>query len=74
MDIGCGTGILSLFCAQVGAKAVYAIDCSEIADYAKLIVKENKYDHVITVIKGKVEEITLPVDKVDVIVSEWMGK
>eukprot|EP00212_Chloropicon_laureae_P002906 CAMPEP_0197486216 /NCGR_PEP_ID=MMETSP1311-20131121/1139_1 /TAXON_ID=464262 /ORGANISM="Genus nov. species nov., Strain RCC856" /LENGTH=343 /DNA_ID=CAMNT_0043029175 /DNA_START=33 /DNA_END=1064 /DNA_ORIENTATION=+ len=73
LDIGCGTGILSLFCAQVGAKAVYAIDCSEIADYAKLIVKENKYDHVITVIKGKVEEITLPVDKVDVIVSEWMG-
>ena len=27
----------------------------------------------ITLIKGKVEEIDLPVDKVDVIVSEWMG-
>jgi len=27
----------------------------------------------ITVIKGKVEEITLPVDKVDIIISEWMG-
>lgn len=23
--------------------------------------------------KGKVEEIKLPVDKVDVIISEWMG-
>jgi hypothetical protein len=27
----------------------------------------------ITVIKGKVEEIELPVPKVDVIISEWMG-
>lgn len=24
-------------------------------------------------IKGKVEEVTLPVDKVDIIISEWMG-
>lgn len=28
---------------------------------------------VITVLKGKVEEIVLPVAHVDVIVSEWMG-
>ena len=28
---------------------------------------------VITMIRGKVEKIELPVDKVDVIVSEWMG-
>lgn len=27
----------------------------------------------VTLIKGKMEEIELPVDKVDVIVSEWMG-
>lgn len=73
LDIGCGTGILSMFCAKVGAKAVYAIDCSEIATYATKIVKENGMEDVITVIKGKVEEIELPVDKVDVIVSEWMG-
>ena len=28
---------------------------------------------VITVLKGKVEEITLPTDHVDIIISEWMG-
>lgn len=28
---------------------------------------------VVTLIKGKVEEVTLPVDKVDIIISEWMG-
>lgn len=27
----------------------------------------------ITVIKGKIEEIELPVKKVDIIISEWMG-
>ena len=27
----------------------------------------------ITLIQGKVEEVELPVSKVDVIVSEWMG-
>lgn len=26
-----------------------------------------------TIIKGKVEEVTLPVDHVDIIISEWMG-
>ena len=28
---------------------------------------------VVTLIKGKVEEVELPVDKVDIILSEWMG-
>lgn len=28
---------------------------------------------VITIFKGKVEEVELPVDKVDIIISEWMG-
>jgi protein arginine N-methyltransferase 1 len=27
----------------------------------------------ITLIKGKVEDVNLPVDKVDIIISEWMG-
>lgn len=31
------------------------------------------YHTVITVLKGKIEEIELPVAQVDIIVSEWMG-
>ncbi|XBH69667.1 probable protein arginine N-methyltransferase 1 [Aegilops tauschii subsp. strangulata] len=73
LDVGAGTGILSLFCAKAGAKHVYAIECSQMADMAKEIVKTNGFSEVITVIKGKVEEIDLPVPKVDVIISEWMG-
>ncbi|EJF55863.1 protein arginine N-methyltransferase [Dichomitus squalens] len=75
MDVGCGTGILSLFAASAGAKRVFAIDASDIAEKAEKIVKANGLDNVITVIRGKVENIKLPegFDKVDIIVSEWMG-
>lgn len=73
LDIGCGTGILCLFAASAGAKKVYGIECASIAKGAKQIVKDNNMDHVIEIIHGKVEEVELPVDKVDVIISEWMG-
>jgi len=73
LDVGCGTGILCMFAAQAGAKKVIGIDCSEIIVHARQIVKDNNFDAVITLIKGKVEEVELPVDKVDIIISEWMG-
>ena len=69
MDIGCGTGILSIFAARAGAKHVYAIEFAEIALFAEEIIKRNGLSDKITVIKGKMEEITLPVPKVDIIIS-----
>lgn len=54
LDVGCGTGILSMFAAQAGAKHVYAVDCSSILDQAKEIVKINGFSDKITCIKGKV--------------------
>ena len=44
MDIGCGTGILSIFAARAGAKHVYAVDNAEIALFAREIVKQNGYE------------------------------
>lgn len=32
----------------------------------------NKLEDTVTLIKGKIEEVSLPVEKVDVIISEWM--
>lgn len=75
LDVGCGTGILSMFASQAGAKHVYGIDCSAIIDIAKILVEKNGFGDKITLIKGKVEEVVLPhgVQQVDIIVSEWMG-
>ena len=73
LDIGAGTGILSIFAARAGAKHVYAIEFAEIAIFAREIIKKNGLQDKITVIKGKMEEINLPVPKVDIIISEWMG-
>ena len=73
MDVGCGSGILSFFAAQAGARVVYAVEASEFARYAERLVKTNPVlGSRIKVIKGKVEEITLP-ERVDVLVSEPMG-
>jgi protein arginine N-methyltransferase 1 len=73
LDVGCGTGILSLFAAKAGAAHVYGIDMSAIAEAAQQIVADNGYSDKITIIQGKVEEVKLPVDHVDIIISEWMG-
>lgn len=48
LDVGCGTGILSMFAAKAGAAKVIAVDNSDIILKAEEIVKENKLDHIIT--------------------------
>lgn len=72
MDVGAGTGLLSLFAARCGAKRVYAVEASALAPYTRLIVEHNGLQDVITVLHSRVEDVALP-ERVDVIVSEWMG-
>uniref|UniRef100_A0A2N9FC55 Protein arginine N-methyltransferase domain-containing protein n=1 Tax=Fagus sylvatica TaxID=28930 RepID=A0A2N9FC55_FAGSY len=72
VDVGCGTGILSIFCAQAGAKRVYAVDASEIALQANEVVKANNLSDTVIVLHGRVEDVEID-EEVDVIISEWMG-
>jgi protein arginine N-methyltransferase 1 len=73
LDVGCGTGILCMFAAQAGAKKVIGVDMSSIITQAEQIVKDNGFSDVITLVQGKIEEVELPVQQVDIIISEWMG-
>lgn len=73
LDVGCGTGILSMFAAKAGAKQVVGIDMSNIIDQAVKIVAANGLSDVITLVKGKLEEAVLPIQEFDIIISEWMG-
>ncbi|OMO98218.1 Ribosomal L11 methyltransferase, PrmA [Corchorus capsularis] len=72
VDVGCGTGILSIFCAQAGAKRVYAVDASDIAIQANEVVKANNLAEKVIVLHGRVEDVEID-EEVDVIISEWMG-
>jgi len=75
LDVGCGTGILSMFAAKAGAAKVIGVDMSSIVEYARKIVEANNLSDKVEIIRGKVEEVTLPdgIEKVDIIISEWMG-
>lgn len=72
LDVGTGTGILAFFAVQAGARKVYAVEASDSADIAEKISKANGYDDKVVIVKGKLEEITLP-EKVDIIISEPIG-
>ena len=53
---------------QAGAKHVYAVEGSNMADHCRDLIKNNKYQDKITVIHGMIEEVELP-EEVDTIVS-----
>ncbi|KAK2464328.1 hypothetical protein APHAL10511_003785 [Amanita phalloides] len=73
LDVGCGTGILSMFAAKAGAKHVVGIDMSNIIDQAQNIIEANGFKDKITLVKGKLEDTELPIKEYDIIISEWMG-
>ncbi|KAL1679402.1 S-adenosyl-L-methionine-dependent methyltransferase [Schizophyllum commune] len=73
LDVGCGTGILSMFAAKAGASHVVGIDMSNIIDQAQKIIEANGFKDTITLVKGKLEEAELPIKQFDIIISEWMG-
>lgn len=72
LDVGTGSGILAIWAGQAGARKVYAVEATKMSEHARELVKANNLQDVVEVIEGSIEDITLP-EKVDVIISEWMG-
>lgn len=72
VDVGAGSGILSLIAARAGAKKVHAIEASGMAKVIEALAEKNGYGHVIEVHNCRAEEFELE-EKADLIVSEWMG-
>ena len=70
--VGAGSGVLSIWAAQAGAAKVYAIEYTDMANLARKNVAKNGFSQVIEVIQSSVEDLHLP-QKVDIIISEWMG-
>lgn len=60
--------------SQAGAAHVYAVDASQgAAELARRVVRANGMENKITVIHGRAEAVALPVERVDVIMCDWMG-
>jgi protein arginine N-methyltransferase 1 len=64
---------LSFFAAQAGAAKVFAVERSDMASVAQQIAADNNLNETVSVVHGLVEEVVLPVESVDIIISEWIG-
>jgi len=71
LDVGAGSGVLSLMAAQAGARQVYAIERSAAAA-AWARINTQAWGPRIQVIEGDVAQVDIP-ERVDVVVSEWLG-
>jgi protein arginine N-methyltransferase 1 len=72
VDIGTGTGILAMAAARAGARHVYAVEASAIADAAQALFEANGLADRITLVRGWSTHVELP-ERADVMVSEIIG-
>lgn len=73
LDIGTGSGFLAIAAAQAGARQVYAVEKSAIANVAQQMFEHNGVADRITLIRGDSRSITLP-EPATVLISEILGK
>ncbi|HEU5106703.1 MAG TPA: 50S ribosomal protein L11 methyltransferase [Solirubrobacterales bacterium] len=71
-DVGCGSGILSLFAARAGARRVYAVEESAAIELAREIVRANGFEEVVQFVPGNSRDVELP-ERVDLVVSELIA-
>jgi protein arginine N-methyltransferase 1 len=72
LDIGAGTGILSLLACRAGASKVYAVESDNIIQLARETAADNGFSSRIEFVQGLTTEIDLP-EKVDGIVCDIHG-
>jgi predicted RNA methylase len=72
VEIGCGSGILSIFAAQAGARRVIAIEESEIADLAAAMFEANGVADRIELRRANSRDVSVD-ERADVIIHEVLG-
>jgi SAM-dependent methyltransferase len=69
LDLGCGGGNHSLFCAENGAKVIAADYSTAALDAVNKRAKEKGLDHLITTLQVDFENFSLPDIKVDLVID-----
>ncbi|HEY4224117.1 MAG TPA: 50S ribosomal protein L11 methyltransferase [Myxococcota bacterium] len=72
VDVGAGSGILSLLCAKAGARKVFAVERGAMASLIVEAAKENGFADIITVIRDDARTAPLS-EPPTLIVSEMIG-
>jgi SAM-dependent methyltransferase len=72
VEIGCGSGILSIFAAQAGARRVVAIEESRIADVAAEMFRANGVADRIELRRANSRDVTLD-ERAEVLIHEVLG-
>jgi SAM-dependent methyltransferase len=72
LDIGTGSGVLAIAAARAGARRVYAVEGSDIADAAERVFFANGVADTVTLVRGWSREIDLP-ERADLLVAEIIG-
>jgi len=72
VDLGAGTGLLSFFAIQAGARHVYAIEVTKIADLTTRLIELNNLQDRITLIRGYSKNVNLP-EACDLLVTETLS-
>ncbi|MCO4747493.1 MAG: 50S ribosomal protein L11 methyltransferase [Proteobacteria bacterium] len=72
IDVGAGTGILSMLAARAGASRVIGIEASDMALFAHELIAENGLGDSVEIFHGAAEDVVIE-GGVDVIISEWLG-
>lgn len=72
VDLGCGSGVLSFFACQAGARKVYAIESEEVIEIARQVALQNGFQDRIVFINNTSFRVDLP-EKTDVLLTETIG-
>ncbi len=74
IDLGTGTGVLAIGAARAGAKHVYAIEMTGMADIAQAMFAANGLSDRITLLRGRSNDLELPGGvKANVLITETVG-
>lgn len=72
LDIGTGSGVLAVAAARAGARHVYAIEASDIAEVARRVFAANGVEDRVTLLPGWSRHATLP-EPATLLVAEVIG-
>jgi protein arginine N-methyltransferase 1 len=73
LDLGAGTGLLGITALRCGARNVYGVESTGLADFTSALARANGFDaDRYQVIRGRSTELELP-EHVDLVISDQLG-